>query len=396
MQFELTRLLRCLEKIQFFLKNDLNLMIKVLHITPDDKFFDGVFSCWEKLDKLSNEALLIANNESQTLRYIKTLKELQILSDEDEIRKKLTFGDYQILFFHSLSSRLYKYFRYIPKDKIVIWWAWGFDLYYENLSPQPFIPINLYKPLTRVFVKANNNSSWLHTTLRFLVKKILVQHQVTSIIQRIDYFQPVTKIEYQLMLKVRGFRAKEFYFEGSLGGEVSTNSRLVSGNILLGNSASITNNHLDVINTVLKNRKDNQQIILPLNYGGDADYVSWLKKYIGDIDNINPLCDFLPAEKYFQLLDTCTYACFGVVRQQAMGNIRYALCHGIKVFLYRDSVPYRSLKEMGFVIYAIEDIDSNSFTSPLTNDEMIQNKQAYEQEKKRRSHLYNKFQIENL
>ena len=51
---------------------------------------------------------------------------------------------------------------------------------------------------------------------------------------------------------------------------------------------------------------------------------------------------------------------------------------------------------MGFVIYAIEDIDSNSFTSPLTNDEMIQNKQAYEQEKKRRSHLYNKFQIENL
>ena len=127
---------------------------------------------------------------------------------------------------------------------------------------------------------------------------------------------------------------------------------------------------------------------MPLNYGGDEKYLNWLKERIVGIKNLNTLLDFLPSEEFFKLMDTCSYACYGVVRQQAFGNIRYALSKGIKVFLFKDSIPYRSLKEMGFVVYAIEDMDQDSLSNPLTQADIEKNRVAFDVEDKRRSMVY--------
>ena len=53
----------------------------------------------------------------------------------------------------------------------------------------------------------------------------------------------------------------------------------------------------------------------------------------------------------------------------------------MKVFLYRDSMVYRFLKENGYVVFAIEDIDENSFTHALTQDQIHKNSIAFEKEK---------------
>ena len=367
-------------------------MYKVLHVTPDDKFFDVVFSIWEKMDGLLNEAILIVDNEHYTLRYIKNAQKLQIAYDENEIRCRLAQDDYQILYFHSLSPEIYKYIRFVPKNKVIIWWAWGFDVYYENISPKPFIDLTLLKPITRSFQPNPTWISQIYTTLRLLIKDLLVKKRQKKVLNRIDYFQPVTKIEYALMQKNRGFRAKEFYHEDSLLDiEIKMTLRSSKGNILIGNSATITNNHVDVLNHVVKSRDQQQQIIMPLNYGGDSNYLTWLLNNIQKVDNITPLLEFMPANEYYDIVESCSYACFGVIRQQAMGNIRYALSRGIKVFLYKDSIPYKSLKNMGFAVYAIEDMDAEALQTPLTPEENEQNILAFNKEITRRSCLCKQF-----
>lgn len=366
-------------------------MIKVLHVTPDDKFFDDVFSTWEKLGPFENKALLIANEPNYKPKYITNTSKLEILLQGEDIKRRLQENDYQVIYFHSLSAYIYQYVKFIPDDRTVIWWAWGFELYYENVSPYPFIKRNLYKPITQSFL---GNCYWLYSVTHNIIDSVRdfrVKRQQVSVLRRIDYFQPVTQKEYELMQRVRGFRAKEFYYEGSLGISEKKVGVLPEGNILIGNSATSTNNHIDVLHSVLKFRRSEQKVIMPLNYGGDKQYQDWLKSQMQGIDNLQLLLDFMPKDDYFSLLDTCSYACFGVVRQQAMANIRYALNNGVKVFLYKDSIPYMSLKELGFVIYAIEEMDDKSLTTPLSSEEKEQNQKAFANEIDRRTDIYYSF-----
>ena len=167
-----------------------------------------------------------------------------------------------------------------------------------------------------------------------------------------------------------------------------------NGNILLGNSGTSTNNHLDVLEVVSKYKSDEQDVIIPLNYG-DPKYIHWLRPRLEGYD-ATPLYDFLPRDQYFSFVKQCSYCCFGVIRQQAMGNISFCLREGLKVFLYRDSVVYKGLKTLGFVVFAIEEIDENSFKIPLTEKEMRQNLETFKKEVKRREDIHDKCMQELL
>ena len=45
--------------------------LKVLHITPDDKFFDSTFKEWDSYECIENKAVLIEFNSNYELKYIK-------------------------------------------------------------------------------------------------------------------------------------------------------------------------------------------------------------------------------------------------------------------------------------------------------------------------------------
>jgi len=49
---------------------------------------------------------------------------------------------------------------------------------------------------------------------------------------------------------------------------------------------------------------------------------------------------------------------------------------------------YSSLKELGYAVYAIEDIDQNSFRSPLSKQESNMNIEAYRKQLKREYNIY--------
>jgi hypothetical protein len=190
------------------------------------------------------------------------------------------------------------------------------------------------------------------------------------------------------MKQLKGFRAKEFYFmnEGGMLNEIR-DIKPKNGTIILGNSGTASNNHLDVLAFIEKYKQKSQKIIVPLNYGED-EYIKWILPQLEGNGGVDVIKEFLPIEEYFELMEKCSYACYGVVRQQAMGNIHYALQNGIKVFLYKNSIPYINSKKLGYAVYSIEDINEDSFSTPLSMEEIKQNQEAVIRERKRRFEIF--------
>lgn len=356
--------------------------IKILHITGDDKFFDVVFAAFESDNRFENKAVMkVVNKNDYRFRRIKNISLVKLV-DKKEIRHILQTEIYDVLFFHSIHQEYYRYFHWIPKDKIVIWWCWGFELYQPIYGLPPLIKLPLYKPLTDKLLWRIHGG--YVSMLKSILKTCFVApwHMVSQkrVLKRVDYFQPVIPIEYQLMCEKQELRAREFYYP-QCDSLFQINDGLIKiddGDILFGNSQSPTNNHLDVWESIKPYLPEKRKVFIPINYLGNQKYAGEISKRINSDKHV--LCflkEFLPRDDYFRMIDRCSYAVFGVIRQQAMGNIFNCISSGMKVFLYCDSLIYRYLKKAGFVVFAIEEIDSCSFNRALTKPEIEQNADAF-------------------
>ena len=363
-----------------------NRKIKVLHIIKDDKFYDCVINAFESDERFENRSVLFVNSSEYEFFLIKQTEKVELLWTKKMLKECLQSSDYDVIFFHSLSVEKYWYFHFIPNNKIVIWWGWGFDLYSSEYGMNPLIPIDLYKPETKQLMDSIKQSG-LKRKLKGCIRDIFWRPYYESlrrkVIARIDYFQPVIPFEYQLMKEVDGFQAKEFYYPRCFTSYYAETGCIKNenGGILIGNSATYTNNHLDVWTDIRKYVPSYRNIIIPVNYGVQryADHLS--KEIKSKSHHIHIIREFMPRDEYFKLIDGCSYAVFGVLRQQAMGNIYHCLYQGVKVFLYRDSLVYRFLKEWGYVVFAIEDIDEFSFSTPLSLNELEKNAKAFEHQR---------------
>lgn len=369
------------------LKNKPDRMIRVVHFIKDDKFTDGVFNTFVHDKRLENVAVYYCRKRRCQLKWVKDIQPT-FLRDMESLIRFLEQGDYDVLYFHSLPVYLWKYIKYIPEGKIVIWWLYGYEVYTSYYGQCPIININLYKKKTKRLrdYSSFNLQSFIRTFLLFLrddfFPRLVTKAGVNkyAMLKRIDYMQPIFSNEINMISRAYPyFKAKEFYNNNSLYFDIPE-IRLVkkNGTILFGNSASYENNHMDIWNTIAKYIKDNN-LLIPLNYGL-PEYRKYLMEHI-KYDKAVFLDKFIPKEEYFNLLDSCSYFVIGVMRQQASENIYYCLSHGIKVFFYKDSIPYNYYKEKGYYVYTIEDIDNMSFSSPLNTEQILHNQKMLKKEK---------------
>ena len=365
-------------------------IIRVIHITADDKFFDGAFYWFESDLSLENKAYLTEFGKKK-LKYIKSKDKINTLQHKSELNKILEKGDYDVVFFYSLPVERWWMVEAIPKEKVVIWWEWGFELYGSRDGLEPLINIPLFKPLTEKYVKRN-----LRTFVRKVIiffkyyrKKKYLYDQRKRVLKRINYLMPVLPIDYECLRQYPEFIAKEFYKLGRSTFSYKTGIRPAEGGILLGNSSLVSNNHLDVWDSLVKTGVKDRQIIVPLSYGefDTAAYVS--KRIWSDSNEVMILRNFMPYEDYFNLIDKCSYAVFGVMRQQAIANIRECLRNGIKVFLYKDSMCYKSLMKSGYKVFPIEEMDLDALSNPMTLEDNMHNIEVFENEVKYKKELYN-------
>ena len=197
-------------------------------------------------------------------------------------------------------------------------------------------------------------------------------------LNRVDYFAGIIEFEYDLLKSNPNFRAQKVSFVYSSICSVTSygNFEKYDGrNILIGNSAADTNNHLDLLEHLKLLDLSDRKIILPLSYAGAEKYVSDVvnayKSFFGD--SVIALTSFMPFEQYKKYILSCNVAIFFMERQQAMGNIHSALKFGCKVYLSNKNPVYEYYKGLGFSVYSVEKELSNEHISIGLTDAEIDN-----------------------
>lgn len=143
--------------------------------------------------------------------------------------------------------------------------------------------------------------------------------------------------------------------------------------ILVGNSASWTNNHFEALR-ILSGMKINLpfKILCPLSYG-DSGYAAQVIEFGKNLfnDAFVPLTKFMPPEKYAEFLADVDIALFAHRRQQALGNILALLYLGKKVYIRSDISTWGFLKRHGIKVFDYKELASVSFDEFIYYDKQI-------------------------
>ncbi len=363
--------------------------IKILHILHDEKFIDGAIDIFNSTSAINT---YVSIEDEKPFVWIKVhANDVQIV-EKNKILSFILAGEYQLVAFHTLTRDKYEIVLQIPKQIKVLWLSWGYDIYSPNGIIPAVLSLPIYKSVTNRYVKScKSEVAPLHTQIKRFIKKIILfkkyykiqkeQKQCvqaekklqSKVLERIDFMSTVLPSEYVILSRRKEFNAEYFPFQYASKIAEPTWINCDADQILLGNSATETNNHLDVIN-ILKKRGIKNKCILPCSYGDKKYYLPFLENLLKDDQQICILKDFIPRDRYAELLKSCRVGIFGHVRQQAVGNIIYCMLQGSKVFLYKDSMAYKYFKSNGYVIFSIEDdLSIKSISKLLTEEERMIN-----------------------
>ena len=307
---------------------------------------------------------------------------------------------YDFIMLHSLNTFNQRLLANANPNLTFVWIGYGYDYYdliYEDRN-------RLYQEQTKAIVgELDSNRNSLLTIskqriLRPIGRKIFYNYfDKKAIVEKINFFAPVLENEYKMVASKFGSSFPEYvaWNYGSsadlFNDERKSHCNPNGNNILVGNSATPTNNHIEVFDLLRTQNLGNRKIICPLSYG-NSDYASIIKdrgrSYFGE--NFLGLDTFMPYEEYTELIGTCSNVIMNHHRQQAAGNITPMLFLGANIFLNEMNPHYSFLKEKGAVIFTMSDLSDSPdlLNSQLSEAEIEQNQQIV-------TSLYNKRAVQN-
>ncbi len=352
--------------------------MNIVHLAIDEKFIDRAINVFETANPNQNKFLIIS--DAVSLKYIKSKTNVEVIKKKQIIEKKFItkLCKYDLIVFHSLPRNFGKLITLIPTNVKILWIGWGYD-YYEHFAGG--IKKYLAPKTYRYFFK-HKIKTILFKPLR-LVKNLVEGFNLKRIFSRIDYFAPVLNNEYELCRNNLSLKkAKYIDWQYPLFTNNKTDLGYIddeASDILLGNSASYTCNHIEIIDLLFERKlSTNNKIIIPLSYGDNIYQkfiIDYAKKRFGN--NVIPLVDFIPLTQYNKTISNCRYVIMNHLRQQAMGNIYERLLCGASVFLNTDNPAYDFCCKLGLKIFSIKDLEESNCLKKFNLDQqnMINNKE---------------------
>jgi len=256
------------------------------------------------------------------------------------------------VFVHSLfSAKDILFLTANPKIlKKTMWIIWGGDLYSYWVSAQHSFKEQIKEKMKAAIVRRVDGVACL---LREDYEFLITKYRTSARYHYLFYPNPV-----------------DFGLLDNHSNECSNTAGLQT--VLLGNSATWTNNHFDVLEAMSKVGKASFQILCPLSYG-DPEYakkvIEFGRKLFGD--RFIPLTQFLSPEEYAKVLASVDVGIFNHNRQQGLGNILALLYLGKKVYIRDDVTPWKFFERYGIKVYNTKELISNPDSSIFDFDESI-------------------------
>ncbi len=326
---------------------------KIVHIVHNDKFTAGYIN-FMKLYYADYENAFIVNNKISNI--LSDEKDVFIINNHlfhlpQNIKNKLNEADLVVFsgFFNiKLILSLMKCGSNIINKTVVQFW--GGDFYHfkgksKNLKTiiKNFLKRNFLKKC-KGFVFLINGEYEKFVELTGIEKKHFIAPMPND---------PMVKIDYSVYRQ---------------------NDRDAVINILVGNSGTKTNCHIDAFEMLKKYSNDDIKIFCPLSYG-DKEYIEYVigrgKEIFGE--KFVPVTNFMNLEKYVKFLSTMQICLFNNDRQQGMGNINGSLGLGKKVYMRTDTSMYEYYLKKGYKIFPCEEIQNVDLNSFIFLDKNIQN-----------------------
>ena len=256
--------------------------------------------------------------------------------------------------------------RAIPESVKVAWMFWGGEIYAYSES--------FLAPKTSLLFR-------LHNIIRRR-KQSLSWRLPVELYRRIDYCMTDVEEEYEYAKRfIRSEKLSHIWYsyysiEDTIG---DYSHDPIGNNVLIGNSAAIENNHVDIVASFFLpwNRKcvHDKRVIIPLSYGS-----RWVRNVVVRMASIvfssrfYPLVDFLPRNEYNRYIQSCSTVILLYYRPAAQGNIITALWLGKRVYLSEHSMIYSFFKRIGAHVFSFESEFRHLGCKGLTESEILHNR----------------------
>jgi hypothetical protein len=346
-----------------------------IHLIDDEKFLDTFIERFDEYHS-DNLYLVITKQNDQKLNHIKknAKKVTKINIETFEWEKFFNkIGPDDKLIIHFLKGpKVYFAYKLLNKISIPVYWVfYGAELY-KNLSDR-----NLYDLYDYGF--QTKKTQRLKLKLKFYTKLFFKNDYFNYVLKNINFFCFWNEYDYDLAKKHLNGNFKFHFFRyfmfdiSEISQRKETQKEL---NVLLNNSASITGNHLTVLKDLNEKNIINSldKLVVPLSYGSVTHGQVVLEE--GSLiarDVFYPILDFLPKQKYFNLIRSCKIAIFAHRRQEAGNNIFFMLGIGAKVFLRKENNIYSYLTDKGYKVFDYDQINSIEDFEELSKAEKLIN-----------------------
>lgn len=378
-------------------QTSVNKAYTIIHIAPDEKFINFANEFFEDLYPKCNIFYILS--DSQNLKYVEKRDNINIVSTNQlaSIAKENSLS-WHIAFFHSLVLESQPIVQNINKNCIKMWFCFGFEVYNDPsiLSERKLYFIKTYEQIigSNKLTDRIKQNRYFRKLYRRLIKPSLYltseeQHlvllkQKKQLFSQIDvlvssFVEESENIQHLLQLK--HFKRFEFWYSTIECDDIKTENECTQGdqlNILIGNSAAPVCNHIDVFDKLAKLKIDFQDsnIILPLSYGGNKNYINSVKFQSKQLTSFNIIFieQFMSLNEYQALLSTCSIAIIASRRQHAVSNAVILIAKGVKLFLSIDNPFFHYLKRIGIFVFSFENDLNRENITPLSEEEKRHNK----------------------
>lgn len=328
----------------------------IIHFILDEKFTDMAIREFEVAMPQLNKWLILGKPRKLIHSRNSAIEFISHRSAISLVKSNICSG----VIFHSLNDSFIPILEATPFEKNTIWIGWGYDYYgtlIRNLHPEGL--------LLEESKKLMNLKPWYEKAVPWakdVVRLLLGRHSRNPVkaMERVSFFSPVLDIEYDIAKQENPkFNAQYICwnygtFEDDL--HPSPEATISGQNILLGNSATPENNHIETLISLAKHYDiGDRKIITPLSYG-DPWYAERIVKFGEQTfgNQFHPLTDFIEKNEYLEIINSCSHAFMNHLRQQALGNVCSLLLNGAAMYMHPRSPLYAWLNKRGVHIFPIQ------------------------------------------
>jgi dTDP-N-acetylfucosamine:lipid II N-acetylfucosaminyltransferase len=291
-------------------------------------------------------------------------------------------GPLKRIYFHSynyLAAYILGHLKSNNPEVVVCWIFWSGEFYNlpEFLGNLFFSYSKQYLPRISFYKKVRSKLSDIKNCI--LDRPVYRHSALIKSYQKIDYFATILESDYKNVVEYSQARMKFVHFAylsyEQLIEPHTRNSISTGDKIMINHSSDPSLNHYEIL-TLMKEKKINNRMFLPLAYG-DKKYRDDLKEEARMLfgDQIEIQEDFISLEKYTEKLTSVGYSVFNCAIQQGIGNMIILLWLGVKIFLRKENPAYKDFKKWGLWIYSVQsDLPEEDFKRGLTQEQIQHNR----------------------